>query len=139
MIQMKKKLDFLTIHSKPHISLIVCPPFHLLSRVVLVSQSCPTLCDPIDCNLPGSSVLGILQARILEWLSFSKRRSHFLLQQIFPTWRSNPGGLNGREILYSLSYRNSNLIMCIKRRFSFRAYVTSSPRREEPQGFKWPF
>ena len=29
-------------------------------------QSCPTLCDPVDCSLPGSSVHGILQARILE-------------------------------------------------------------------------
>ena len=30
-------------------------------------QSCPTLCDPLDCSLPGSSVHGVLQARILEW------------------------------------------------------------------------
>ena len=33
-------------------------------------QSCLTLCNPVDCRLPGSSVLGILQARILEWLPF---------------------------------------------------------------------
>ena len=31
-------------------------------------QSCPTLCDPMDCSLPGSSVHGILQSRILEWV-----------------------------------------------------------------------
>ena len=31
-----------------------------------VAQSCPTLCDPMDCNLPGSAVHGIFQARILE-------------------------------------------------------------------------
>ena len=30
-------------------------------------QSCPTLCDPIDCSLPGSSAHGIFQARVLEW------------------------------------------------------------------------
>ena len=30
-------------------------------------QSCPTLCDPMDCSLPGLSVHGILQARVLEW------------------------------------------------------------------------
>ena len=36
---------------------------------VLVSQSCPTLCDPMDCSPLGSSVLGILQARIMEWLA----------------------------------------------------------------------
>ena len=32
-----------------------------------VGQSCPILCDPMDCSLPGSSVLGILQGRVLEW------------------------------------------------------------------------
>ena len=31
-------------------------------------QSCPTLSDPMDCSLPGSSVHGILQARVLEWV-----------------------------------------------------------------------
>ena len=34
-------------------------------------QSCPTLCDPIDGSLPGSSVPGILQARVLEWVAIS--------------------------------------------------------------------
>ena len=33
-------------------------------------QSCLTLCNPMDCSLPGSSVHGILQARILEWVAF---------------------------------------------------------------------
>ena len=37
---------------------------------VLVAQSCPTLCDPMDCSLLGSSVHGILQARTLEWVAF---------------------------------------------------------------------
>ena len=35
---------------------------------VLVTQSCLTLCDPMDCSQPGSSVHGILQAEILEWI-----------------------------------------------------------------------
>ena len=41
---------------------------------VKVAQFCLTLCDPMDCSLPGSSVCGILQASILEWvaISFSK-------------------------------------------------------------------
>ena len=34
---------------------------------VLVAQLCPTLCSSMDCSLPGSSLLGILQARALEW------------------------------------------------------------------------
>ena len=36
-----------------------------------VAQSSPTLCDPMDCSLPGSSVHGIFQARVLEWTSFN--------------------------------------------------------------------
>ena len=36
---------------------------------VLVTQSCPTLCDPMDCSPPGFSVYGILQARMLEWVA----------------------------------------------------------------------
>ena len=36
-----------------------------------VTQSCQTLCDPVDCSLPGSSVHGILQARVLEWVAIA--------------------------------------------------------------------
>ena len=36
---------------------------------VLVAQLCLALCDAMDCSLPGSTVLGILQARILEWVA----------------------------------------------------------------------
>ena len=43
----------------------------------LVAQSCLTLCDPMDCSLPGSSVHGSSQARIMEWvvISFSRESS----------------------------------------------------------------
>ena len=41
----------------------------------LVPQSCPTLCDPMDCIPPGSSVHGILQARMLEWAPVSSSRA----------------------------------------------------------------
>ena len=41
---------------------------------LLVIQSCLTLCDPMDCSLLGSSVHGILQARILEWVAISYSR-----------------------------------------------------------------
>ena len=50
-----------------------------VSVCVSVAQSCPTLCNPEDCSPPGSSVHGILQARILEWVAY------FLLQGIVPT------------------------------------------------------
>ena len=36
-----------------------------------VTQSCPTLSDPMDCSLPGSSVHGISQARVLEWVAIA--------------------------------------------------------------------
>ena len=36
-----------------------------------VTQSCPTLSDPMDCSLPGSSVHGIFQARVLEWVAIA--------------------------------------------------------------------
>ena len=39
-----------------------------------VAQSCPTLCDPMDCSLPGSPVHGIFQARVLEWIAISFSR-----------------------------------------------------------------
>ena len=39
-----------------------------------VAQSCLTLCDRVDCSLPGSSVHGILQAKILEWVAISFSR-----------------------------------------------------------------
>ena len=42
--------------------------------VVLVAQSCLTLCNPTDCSLPGSCVHGILQARILEWVAMPSSR-----------------------------------------------------------------
>ena len=48
---------------------------HVASNVV-VTQWCPTLWDPMDCSPPSSSVHGILQVRILEWVAFSfSRRS----------------------------------------------------------------
>ena len=62
---------------------------------VLFTQLCQTLCNPMDCGLPGSSVHGILQARILEWVAipFSRESS--------PTQGSN---CMGRRILYRLSH-----------------------------------
>ena len=67
--------------------------------VCVYVQSCPTACGPMDCSPLGSSVLGILQARTLEW------GCHALLQGIFPTQGPNPGLLHCRQILYHLSHQ----------------------------------
>ena len=52
--------------------------FSFCMWLLLRAQSCPTLCDPMDCGPLGSSVPGILQARILEWvaISFSRDLPH---------------------------------------------------------------
>ena len=67
----------------------------------LVAQSCPTLCDSMDCSPPGSSVHGD---------SLSKDTGvgcHALFQGNFLTQGSNPGLLHCREILYCLSHQGS--------------------------------
>ena len=66
--------------------------FDYSRHICLVTQLCSTLCNPMDCSLPGSSVHGIFQARILEWASVSYSRGS-----------SRPRDLTciGRWILYS--------------------------------------
>ena len=55
----------------------------------LLLQSCPTLCGPMDCSLPGSSIHGILQARILEWVAMpSSRGSSWPRDQTWVSWFS---------------------------------------------------
>ena len=78
--------------------------------LVLASQSCLTLCNPMDCSPPGFSVHGILQARILEWVAIPFSRG------VSPTQGLNPGLPHCRQILYHLS-RWSFLIY-------FKNYVT---------------
>ena len=51
----------------------------LCALLCSVAQSCPTLCDPMDCSPPGSSVHGILQSRILEWVAMpSSNQLYFI-------------------------------------------------------------
>ena len=62
MARMNKVVSFLILREN-----IQSFPTEYGAGLCLVAQSCPTLCDPMDCSLPGSSVHGSLQARILEW------------------------------------------------------------------------
>ena len=75
-------------------------PAQLWGLCMLVTQLYPTLCDPMGCGPPGSSVHGIFQARILEWLAIP-------LQGIFLIQGSNLGFLHCRWILYCLSHQGS--------------------------------
>ena len=54
--------------------LISIKTFSGLSPLYLVAQPCLTLCEPVDCSPPGSSVCGILQARTLEWVAIPSSR-----------------------------------------------------------------
>ena len=90
--------------------LMIFPLFTLKGKVkVLVAQSCPTLCDPMDCSPPGSWVHGILQARILEWVAIS------FLQGIFLAQGSSPGFLHCRQTLYLLSHQGSPMLTIISK------------------------
>ena len=60
-------------------------------------QSCPTLCNPMDCSLPGFSVHGILQARTLEWVAISFSLAEGLTWFKFPLWD------------YALSHREQDI------------------------------
>ena len=63
---------------KEFVKAVYCHPAYLTYMqsmyVRLVAQSCPTLCNPMDCSPPGSSIHGILQARGLEWVAISSSR-----------------------------------------------------------------
>ena len=82
-----------------------------------VAQSCLTLCDPMDCSPPSSSVHGILQARVLEWvaISFSRRSSRPRdwtqvsrnVGRCFTVWATGEvlfTGVVGKLIFLSLSF-----------------------------------
>jgi len=71
----------------------------------LLTQSCPTLCDPMDCSPPGSSVHGDSSGKN------TGVGCHALLQGIFPTQRLNPGLLHCRQILHHLSCQGSPRIL----------------------------
>ena len=83
-------------------------PYRLSSAAAAAAKSlcsCPTLCDPMDSSPPGSSVHGILQARILEWvaISFSNACTHAKSPQSCPTlcdpMDSSPPGSSVHGIL----------------------------------------
>ena len=85
-------------------------PFEGKKVKVLVSQLCLTLCDPMDCSLPGSSVHEILQARILEWvvIPFSRATSR---PRDWPRLCSSLGPEYVLELKFSLHYTRKSLAL----------------------------
>ena len=86
-----------------HQGVCVCRRVHTCTRML---NRVRLFCDPVDCSPPGSSVHGILQARILEFFQ------HSLLQGIFPAQGSNTCLLPFRQVL-SLSHLGSASLQCI--------------------------
>ena len=74
-----------------------------------VAQSCLTLCDPLDCSLPVSSVHGILQARTLEWVAVPFSRGSSQPRDRTQISRVAGGFFTAERILYQLSYEGSPL------------------------------
>ena len=97
---------------------------------VLVAQSCPTLCDPMGCSPPGSSVRGISPARILEWVAISFSRGIFLTQGL------NPGLLHCRQTLYRLSHQGRELLPACQVRDGVLMAPALSPARSSSQDFQ---
>ena len=103
------------------IQIFVC---RICAVLCLVAQSRPTLCDPLNCSLPGSSV---------HWNSPGKCTGmgcHALLQGIFPTQGSNPGLLHCRQILYHWATREAH----IEYKFKFKCWVGCWILRSKNQG-----
>ena len=108
-----------------------------LSTITLVvkseiAQSCPTLCDPMDCGLPGSSVHGIFQARILEWVAISFSRGSSTPRN--QTWVSCMVGRHftvwaTREEYCSRDYTN----------FSLMCKQTNQTKSNQPNKAQWFF
>ena len=81
-----------------------------------VAQSCPTLCNPMDCSPPGSSVHGIVQARILEWVAISSSRRSPQLSD----WTHI--SCIGRRILYHWATREAQLLSYLSKNDYLRLF-----------------
>ena len=111
-------------------------PIRIAYSIVLISQLCLTLCDPLDCSPPDSSVHGILQAWILEWVAIPFSRESAL-----------PNLPHCRQILYRLSHQlkhtKKTIIMKIQVSISDpmgRSWLWSDLRRDrKPSKGEGPF
>ena len=79
---LQKSLQMVTVAMKlKDVCLLLGRKFMTNLKWSEVAQSCPTLCDPMDCSLPGSTVRGIFQTRILEWVANEQPRQHVKKQR----------------------------------------------------------
>ena len=111
-----------------------------------VAQSCPTLCDPMDCSLPGSSLHGILQARVLEWvaISFSRgsswRRDLTRVSRIpgrrFSLWATNLRcSVTFKWFSYKHIHTHIYIIYVVVVQSLSRVWLFATPQTAEHQAF----
>ena len=98
-------------------------PFNILVLILLfpacsVTQLCLTLCDPMTCSLPGTSVHGILQARILEWgtIFYSRESSWQRISSI---------SCIGKQILYHCALLSSTLLLIVTNNYMIRLQMVT--------------
>ena len=91
-----------------HMYVIPSQLFHSPCTCAKSLYSCLTLCDPMDYNLPGSSVHGILQARILEWVAISHSRG-----SSWPRDQTHVSFISciGRRVLYNQHHMGSPTVL----------------------------
>ena len=115
--------DLHSLRADKRIRLVAILPSSQSQRTSLdyfVTQLCPTLCDSMGCSLPGSSIHGSFQARILEWVAVSFSRG------IFPTQGSNLVVLHCRQTVYCLSHQRS--LDCLTSWYPFSSGVDKATR-----------
>ena len=93
-----------------------------------VAQSCPTLCNPMDCSLPGSSVHGIFQATVLEWIAISFSRGSswprdwtqvsYIVDTRFTVWAT-------REVIHS--FNSACVDIYVLSKYEYASFVTCTP------------
>ena len=103
---------------------------------VLVAQLCPILCDPVDCSLPGSSVHGMLLARILEWVAMPSSRG------CSPSWDRTHSSwvscLAGR--FFIVEPLKNHLLICLFSKFCWASLICGNPLPVTwGSYFLWPF
>ena len=104
------------------------PPLYLHMKWGEVTQSLPTLCDPMDCSLPGFSIHRFSQARIMEWvaISFSRGSSwprdwtpvSCIIGRLLTLWAT-------REVLIYIKLTNKNFIYLIYTTWCFDMLIHS--------------
>ena len=139
--------DYLQPHESRHARPNMLLWHNIFFKVkVLVAQSCPTLCNHMDCGPPGSSVHGIFQARILEWIaiSFSRGSSQArdqtqvscIASRVFTVWlgqtlaiRKNPQSIKPSVYLKSPNFHSDKTSGITHFSTFIYSWETEAPRK----------